>query len=91
MPPSRTRVRTRLEAEASPPGTEILVDGEAAAQGSMVLPVGIHAVEARLFGSLKDPESPVARILRQERISVLKPETGNSPKTFYVGLDKEVR
>jgi Fe-S-cluster-containing dehydrogenase component len=52
----------------------------------LVCPVG-----ARLFGNMRDPNSTVSRILREERINVLKPETGNSPKTFYVGLDKEVR
>ena len=60
-------------------------------KGLMPACVVVCPVEARLFGNLKDPESRVARILREERIGVLKPETGNSPKTFYVGLDKEVR
>ena len=60
-------------------------------KGLMPACVVVCPVEARLFGNLKDPKSRVAWILKEERISVLKPETGNSPKTFYVGLDKEVR
>lgn len=48
-------------------------------------------VKARQFGNLNDPKSAINRVLKQFRISVLKPETGNNPKTYYVGLDKEVR
>jgi tetrathionate reductase subunit B len=53
--------------------------------------VVVCPVKARQFGNLNDPESAINRILQEERISVLKPETGNNPRTFYVGLDKEVR
>ena len=53
--------------------------------------VVVCPVKARQFGNLNDPQSAIYRILQEERISVLKPETGNNPKTFYMGLDKEVR
>lgn len=52
----------------------------------LVCPVG-----ARLFGRADDPRSKVCQILQEKRLQVLKPETGNEPGTFYVGLDKEVR
>jgi len=45
---------------------------------------------ARLFGRVDDPAGPVARLLKARRLQVLKPETGNEPMVFYVGLDKEV-
>ncbi len=53
--------------------------------------VVVCPVKARQFGNLNDPESPINRILQEKRISVLKPETGNNPRTLYLGLDKEVR
>jgi Fe-S-cluster-containing dehydrogenase component len=53
--------------------------------------VVVCPVKARQFGNMNDPQSDISRILQEGRISVLKPETGNNPKTFYVGLDKEVR
>ncbi len=46
---------------------------------------------ARKFGRIDDPASPVYSIIKESRIQVLKPETGNEPMAFYVGLDKEVR
>jgi len=52
----------------------------------LVCPAG-----ARLFGRVDDPRSKVYQILQERRLQVLKPETGNEPMTFYVGLDKEVR
>jgi len=48
-------------------------------------------VEARIFGDLRDPDSPVRRALRNERIYVLKPALGTKPKVFYIGLEPEVR
>ncbi len=41
---------------------------------------------ARQFGDLNDPDSPVSRALREEAVEVLKPETGNEPRVFYIGL-----
>jgi Fe-S-cluster-containing dehydrogenase component len=45
---------------------------------------------ARIFGDRKDPESPISEFLRTNRVQVLKPEMGNVPNCFYVGIDKEV-
>jgi Fe-S-cluster-containing dehydrogenase component len=52
--------------------------------------VEVCPVEARIFGDLNDKESPISKFLRDNRVTVLKPETGNAPNTYYVGLDKEV-
>ncbi len=32
----------------------------------------------------------MSRFIRDNRVQVLKPETGNGPNVFYIGLDKEV-
>jgi len=48
-------------------------------------------VGARKIGDLKDPESEVSKIVREKRVTVLKPEIGNEPRAYYLGLDKEVR
>jgi len=42
-----------------------------------------------VFGDLDDPESELSRLLAREATAVLKPETGNGPKVFYIGLDDE--
>lgn len=41
---------------------------------------------ARQFGDLNDPDSAVARAVREEPVQVLKPGTGNEPRVFYIGL-----
>jgi Fe-S-cluster-containing dehydrogenase component len=46
---------------------------------------------ARRIANLKDPDDPVANIIRTERVSVLKDEYGTKPHVFYIGLDAEVR
>ena len=48
-------------------------------------------VGARKIGDLRDPASEVSTILRERRVNVLKPEIGNEPRAYYLGLDKEVR
>ena len=40
-----------------------------------------------VFGDLDDPESAISRILAREPTAVLKPETGNRPPVYYIGLD----
>ena len=52
--------------------------------------VEVCPVEARVFGDLRDPESPVRRILAEKRIYVLKPDLGTEPKVYYVGFEKGV-
>lgn len=53
--------------------------------------VEVCPVGARVFGDRNDPQSPVSLFLRNHRVHVLKPETGNAPNVFYVGIDGEVR
>jgi Fe-S-cluster-containing dehydrogenase component len=52
--------------------------------------VEVCPVGARIFGDLKDRQSPISLFIRNNRVQVLKPETGNAPNVFYVGIDKEV-
>jgi len=47
-------------------------------------------VGARIFGDRNDKQSPISQFIRNNRVQVLKPETGNVPNVFYVGIDKEV-
>jgi len=44
----------------------------------------------RVFGDLNDSESPVSQFIRDNQVQVLRPEMGNAPMCFYVGLDKDV-
>jgi len=45
--------------------------------------VEICPVGARKFGNLLDPESEIARILREKRVFVLKAELATEPKFYY--------
>jgi Fe-S-cluster-containing dehydrogenase component len=45
---------------------------------------------ARQFGKADDPQSSVYQTLKEKRLQILKPETGNEPMVLYIGLDKEV-
>jgi tetrathionate reductase subunit B len=47
-------------------------------------------VEARVFGDLNDPASPVNKVLRSSRTQVMKPTLGTRPRVHYVGLESEV-
>jgi len=53
--------------------------------------VEVCPVQARIFGDMNDADSPISIFLRDNRTDVLKPETGNRPQVFYVGLNKDVR
>lgn len=46
---------------------------------------------ARRIGNIKDPNDPVTKIIKTERVAVLKEEYGTKPQAYYIGLDKEVR
>lgn len=49
------------------------------------------AFGVRKIGFLNDPDSEVFRIINTRKVAVLKPEFGNEPHTFYLGLDHIVR
>ena len=46
---------------------------------------------ARQLGNLKNPDDPVAQIIKTQRVGVLKDEYGTKPQVFYIGLDTNVR
>src|SRR5450755_5201246 len=52
--------------------------------------VEVCPVGARVFGDLKDKQSPISLFIRNNRTHVLRPESGNAPNVYYVGLDKDV-
>ncbi len=52
--------------------------------------VEVCPVGARVFGDRRDRESPISLFIRNNRVQVLRPESGNAPNVFYVGIDKEV-
>jgi len=52
--------------------------------------VEVCPVGARVFGDAKDAQSPISLFIRNNRVQVLKPETGNEPNVYYVGIDKAV-
>ncbi len=53
--------------------------------------VSVCPVQARKFGNLADKDSEVYQLLHApEVISVLKPEMGNEPALYYLGLRREV-
>lgn len=45
---------------------------------------------ARQFANLSNPDDPVARRIRTEKVAVLKAELGNKPQAFYLNLKPEV-
>ncbi len=47
-------------------------------------------VGARVFGDTHDPESPVRKILTEQRVYTLKPELGTEPKVYYIGFEQGV-
>ncbi|MBU2008741.1 MAG: 4Fe-4S dicluster domain-containing protein [Chloroflexi bacterium] len=51
--------------------------------------VQVCPTQARIFGDLRDPESPVTKLL-VESVQVLKPEYGTKPKVYYVRLPEGV-
>src|SRR5664280_1383868 len=52
--------------------------------------VEVCPVGARVFGDRNDKQSPISQFIQNNRVRVLRPETGNAPNVFYVGTDKDV-
>jgi len=52
--------------------------------------VEVCPVGARVFGDAKDAQSPISLFIRNNRVQVLKPDTGNAPNVYYVGIDRAV-
>ena len=53
--------------------------------------VEVCPTQARIFGDLKSPASPLTRFKRMNKIHVLKPSLNTDPKVLYSELDGEVR
>jgi len=52
--------------------------------------VEVCPVGARIFGDRSDKQSVISQFIQNNRVQVLKPETGNAPNVFYIGIDREV-
>jgi Fe-S-cluster-containing dehydrogenase component len=46
---------------------------------------------ARKIGNILDPNDPLTKIIKSERVGVLKEEYGTNPMAYYIGLDTLVR
>ena len=60
-------------------------------QGLLPACVEVCPTQARMFGDLKSPASPLTQLRRMNKIHYLKPHLNTEPKVFYVNLDGEVR
>jgi Fe-S-cluster-containing dehydrogenase component len=58
--------------------------------GKLPACVEVCPVEARVFGDLNDPESPVSRFVHDNQTMVMKPHLKTGAKVAYKGLSKEV-
>jgi len=45
---------------------------------------------AMIFGDLNDPDSEVARVVRDNKTFTLRPEQGNAPQVYYIGLNEPI-
>jgi len=45
---------------------------------------------AMIFGDRNDPNSEVARMIRDNKTFTLRPEMGNKPQVHYIGLQEEI-
>ncbi len=52
--------------------------------------VEVCPVGARIFGDRNDAQSVISQFIHNNRVQVLRPETGNAPNVFYVGIDEDV-
>jgi Fe-S-cluster-containing dehydrogenase component len=87
--------------QACPYGARFLVEEEGVSdkctwcyhritKGLMPACVEVCPTGTRVFGDLNDKSSPVSEFIKNNAVQVLKPESGNAPMCFYVGLDKDV-
>jgi len=59
-------------------------------KGLMPACVEVCPTQARVFGDRNDKASTISKFLAENRVQVLRPETGNAPNVFYVGTNKDV-
>lgn len=43
-----------------------------------------------VFGDINDPDSEVARIVAANKTFTLRPEQGNAPQVYYIGLNEPI-
>ncbi|MEO5356334.1 MAG: 4Fe-4S dicluster domain-containing protein [Nitrospirae bacterium YQR-1] len=60
-------------------------------KGKQTACIDACAFGVRKIGYLHDPNSEVFKIVSTQRVAVLKPEYGNEPHVFYIGLDHIVK
>lgn len=60
-------------------------------QGLLPACVETCPTQARVFGDLKSKASRLVRLMRMNKIHVLKPSLNTEPKVYYAQLDGEVR
>ena len=53
--------------------------------------VEVCPTQARVFGEVGKPSSPLRRFLRFNDVTVLKPWLNTEPKVYYAGADGEVK
>jgi molybdopterin-containing oxidoreductase family iron-sulfur binding subunit len=46
-------------------------------------------MEARTFGDLNDPDSPVSQLIRDNNTFRLREDLGTSPRVYYLPAHKE--
>ncbi len=46
--------------------------------------------KARVFGDLNDPNSKIRKLIDSQTVMTLKPELGNEPMVFYIGLEDKI-
>jgi Fe-S-cluster-containing dehydrogenase component len=59
-------------------------------QGQLPACVTVCPTQARMFGDLNDPDSQVARVIREDNWDVLKPEAHTESMCLYLGLPRVV-
>jgi len=60
-------------------------------KGLLPVCVTICPQNARIFGKIDDPESPVYKYIKNYPLQVLKPHLRTHPKVYYKDMDMEVR
>lgn len=58
-----------------------------------LLPACVEAcpVGARNFGDIRDENSTVSKLIRENNVGILKPDLGTEPAVYYIHLEKGVR
>ncbi|GAB4388335.1 MAG: 4Fe-4S dicluster domain-containing protein [Thermodesulfovibrionales bacterium] len=46
---------------------------------------------ARRIGNIRNPDDPVTKIIKTQRIDVLRPQLGSEPQAYYLGMDEIIR